>query len=216
MHREQPFVIVICGATGVGKSTLSRRLASALGIAHILSGDLLRAALRATSADPASPIHFSSYSVPAADGSLPVDEASIIEGYERQTEQVVKASASAIRWGLSEGWALLAEGVHLGAGRLSQALADLDVPVLELTLHIEDEHVHSRRISDRAEKSARAKNLDRFACIRAIQQHLVELAHDAATPIIEVSDSDQALREAIWHVSQDLSHVFDRADHPAL
>ena len=87
----RPIVVLIGGATGVGKSTVATKLAARLGITRVIPTDTVREVMRTfMPAMQAPELHSSSFEVGGGAGQL-------IDGFLRQSRSV--AAGSTVWWG---------------------------------------------------------------------------------------------------------------------
>ena len=121
-ERRIPLVIVIGGATAVGKSTVASNLAFRLGIRHVFGTDIVREAMRSVIAPDLIPeLHASSYNawkyLRPWKTRLP-DKVSL--GFGGQARHVMAGVEGIVERGLTEGISLIIEGVHACPQLLSQ------------------------------------------------------------------------------------------------
>lgn len=197
---RRPIVISICGAPGVGKSTIATRLAVRLGITRIVTTDTIREVLRTVIPDAVLPeLHASSYELVSLDSAMP------FAGFDRQSAAVAAAANAVVARLCTEQRSTVVEGIHVSPGLLSRTAAGHPtVPVIIERLIIEpDEDVHRERLLHRshAEPLRRgALSLAEFPTIRAIQDHLIEQAVASEVPIISpagLADLTQSIVDEI-------------------
>jgi 2-phosphoglycerate kinase len=207
---ERPIVILIGGAPGVGKSTLAAELAYRLGIPRLVSSDSLRQALRSLISPELSPaLHRSSFSaweaelLPGERASAAPERKRVIRGFQRQVQQLATALFAVVSRNIEESTSVVLEGIHLVPGftpveRFSGAT------VVELVFVVSDPEVHRNHFSTREAKTdARrsSKNyLEHFAEIRILQDFILGRAEEEGVPVIEATDVDAAVDQAVEHV----------------
>ena len=185
VHR--PVVLSMCGAPGVGKSTISTRLAVRLEITRIVTTDTIREVLRTVIPQAVLPeLHASSFELVDLDAALP------FSGYERQNRAVSAAISAVVTRLCVEQRSSVVEGVHVAPGFLSEALSSHPTrPVVIERLIVEpDVAIHRERLAYRshAEPLRRGDRLlTEFDTIRAIQEHLMEAALAHGVPVIDPS-----------------------------
>ena len=106
MSQVAPRLLILAGATGVGKSTAAREIAAASGFSRILSTDAIREIMRTcidVDEDPA--LHRSSFS--RGENGEPVID------WQRTCESVEPGITATIERARREGIDLLIEGVHI-------------------------------------------------------------------------------------------------------
>ena len=119
---DRPLIILIGGATGVGKSTLATQLAHRLGITRVIGTDMVRQVMRAFFAAELMPaIHFSSFDAAAA-VRVPVPrETDLSSGLHRADQGRLGGHRGAGRRGIEEEQRMVIEGVHLVPGFLDRS-----------------------------------------------------------------------------------------------
>ncbi|HEY2542721.1 MAG TPA: hypothetical protein VGH92_06670 [Gaiellaceae bacterium] len=196
---ERPFVILIGGATGTGKSTVATEVAYKLGITRLTSTDSIRQTLRAFFSHEFMPtIHHSSFS---AGEALPDADDPLVAGFLEQSRTVLVGVQASIDRALQEGWSIIFEGVHLVPGLLP-VHADNAV-VCQIVLSIDDETEHAQHFFSRNEGSERplTSYLDHFSEIRRLQTFIVGRAEREGVPVIENVNAEDTSAEVIDFVS---------------
>ena len=196
-HLHRPLILMICGATGVGKSTLATMLAHRLGVTRVTATDMVRQVLRAFFSNQFMPaVHHSSFD---ADHGVRINTTSgdaLISGFERQVEQVSVGINALIERAAIERTSLVIEGVHCVPGAID-GLAQLDAVVVQVVVAIDDEELHKSHFLARGNSQRRAveRYLGAFGRIRRLQQYVVDRARSEGVPVIENSSLDAALAE---------------------
>jgi len=205
---DRPFVIVISGAPGVGKSTITTRLAVRLGVRRIVMTDTIREVLRTVIPDTVlAELHTSTHESAAAfhPGDPPLG------GFHRQAHAVGAATAAVATRVATERRNAIFEGVHMIPGRLTQQLARHEARpiVVEALLTLEDQDTHRAHLVNRSrsEPGRRGdRHLRNFDNIRVIQQSLREFAEEASVPQFDVAvsyDLTQHIVDAIVARAED-------------
>lgn len=190
--REQktPLVIIIGGATAVGKSTVASTLAFRFGIRHVFGTDIVREAMRSVIAPDLIPeLHASSFTVwkhLALWPTLTKERVSL--GFEEQARHVMGGIEGIVERALQEGISLIVEGVHVCPRLISKHL--LEKPnVIAVFLKLSEEDAHLSRIFARSQNVVvirpAAKYIAHFADIRQIQDYIVDQAEKCSLPVIE-------------------------------
>ena len=115
---ETPLIVLIGGATGVGKSTLATELAHRLGITRVISTDMVRQTMRAFFAPELMPaIHTSSFDAASA-VRVPVPRETDLSkvGFMEQTKAVSVGIEAIVARGIDEAQRMVIEGVHVVPG----------------------------------------------------------------------------------------------------
>ena len=163
-----PRLLIICGTSGVGKSTMSTSLASSLGLAKIASTDTIREVLRTQISSTARPaLHRSSFE--PAGGSAAEDW--------KETVQALSGGVLAvIERAISKGTDLLLEGVHYVPNKeVIDLWREAGGVAIGVVLYVSSEERHRGMIANREKHNGKKVdhylgNLDR---IREIQEELV-------------------------------------------
>jgi 2-phosphoglycerate kinase len=182
---RRPIVVALCGAPGVGKSTIGTRLALRLDITRIVTTDTIREVLRTVIPDTVLPeLHASSFELVELESAAP------FSGFDRQSRAVAAASTAVVTRLATEQRSSIVEGVHVPPGYLSgSASGHATRPVVIERLLVEpNADLHRERLAHRshAEPLRRGQRmLDEFTTVRAIQEHLAEQARANGIRIID-------------------------------
>lgn len=183
MSTVAPRLLILAGATGVGKSTAAREIAASSGFSRILSTDAIREIMRTcidVDEDPA--LHRSSFS--RGENGEPVID------WQRTCESVEPGISATIERARREGIDLLIEGVHIvPSDRLLRAWRDGGGIAVGLLMQVESEEKHRDMLKSRDAHSYRRADryLAGFDRIRRIQEGLQERAKIASWPVVDPS-----------------------------
>ncbi len=197
----RPLVILIGGATGVGKSTIATQLAARLGITRVIPTDAIREVMRAMLSDDMLPtLHASSFDTDRLVlKPVPRDADPVVIGYREQAAAVAVGIKALVRRAIMEGTDLILEGAHIAPG-----LVDLDelerAVVVSFLVTVDDEELHRSHFVRRAH-DARGRPMDRylehFDHIRTIQRYVTTLALEHGMPIVPSYSLDATLAQVI-------------------
>ena len=199
---EKPIVILIGGATGVGKSTLATQVAHRLGVTRLTSSDSVRQVMRAFFSEELMPaIHYSSFEAAKA---VRLDMARGVNrdlaGYIEQVEKVSVGINAIIERSIREGTRMVLEGAHIVPGYLNEEHWH-DAIVIQMVLIVKDEDHHKSHffVRDQETDGVRSlkKYLDNIEKIRLVQRYLVERAGKAGVPVIDNQSIDDAVAMAM-------------------
>ena len=178
-------LLVITGTSGVGKSTLSARVASSLGFSKIVSTDTIRETLRTQFDREQIPaLHRSSFE-PAGSG--------VIEDWHQTVAVLNQAVRAVVRRAAAKSSDLVLEGVHIIPGeeileewRNSGGLAS------GVVLRVDDERTHQNFIRSREKHNSKGIShyLDNLDRIREIQDSMVSEAEDSGWLSLDASVDD--------------------------
>ncbi|MFX1518869.1 MAG: 2-phosphoglycerate kinase [Promethearchaeota archaeon] len=200
--RYEPLIVLIGGATGIGKSTIALNLAARLAISHIVGTDTIREVMRKVLSPELVPsLHSSSY---AAHESMkeyvsPIYN-KIIIGFEEQARLVVSGIESVIDRALTEGISIIIDGVHILPSIIDPKI--LKSPnIIPVFLYLSNAETHMKRFHERAKTKVMRKPLedylDHFDGIRTIQDHLLEQARLHGIPSIENILIETTIRQVL-------------------
>jgi 2-phosphoglycerate kinase len=202
-----PLVLLIGGATGVGKSTIATQLAARLGIVRVVATDAIREVMRALFSRELMPtLYTSSFDADSALREPPTRGTDkVVVGFREQTAAVTVGLDALIDRARLEGTSVIIEGAHVVPGffdlesRKEQILA---VPVI---ITVDDDDVHrshftARSIDVGARPSARYSA--GFENIRRVQRYIKSQALSHGVPVIRNYNLDQALAAVIDLVVQ--------------
>jgi 2-phosphoglycerate kinase len=199
---ETPLIVLIGGATGVGKSTLATELAHRLGITRVISTDMVRQTMRAFFAPELMPaIHTSSFDASAAVRvPMPRDTDLTRVGFIEQTKAISVGIEAIVQRGIDEGQQMVVEGVHLVPGFLDRARWG-EAIVLEFVLAVGDRTRHRSNFTVRDWETGGLRPLQRyvehFAEIRRIQKYIVGRAEAQGVPVVDAPSLDESLSEVL-------------------
>ncbi len=178
---KAPRLLLISGATGVGKTTLAKEVAHTLGFDRIVSSDTVREVLRSTTTPGSHPaLHRSTFST-GATGDAVTDWVDACAAVEPGLEAVVSRARR-------EGMDLVLEGAHvLPSNRLLTEWRDQGGVALGVALVIDNKRVHCERIEERETHSHRgaARYLAGLDRIREIQDGLLVRAKGSTWKVID-------------------------------
>ncbi|MDK2782558.1 MAG: 2-phosphoglycerate kinase [Thermococcaceae archaeon] len=199
---KYPMIILLGGATGVGKSTLATELAFRLGIRTILGTDTVREVMRKIISKELLPsIHTSSFLAWKELRNLPKDVDPLIYGFESQVRYVTVGINAVVERSYREGFNTIIEGIHLVPGYVS--LNDRSFMYLITVKNLE---ALEARFYERARYSLRpaeyyVKNIDN---IMRIQEYLIEKAKEYGIPIIENIELEQSINSIMNNLMEEI------------
>lgn len=214
---QVPLIILIGGATGVGKSTVATQLANRLGITRVVSTDAVREVLRSALTEGMFPtLYASSFQADeAVQQPIPHSGDRLIIGFREQAATVAVGAQALIDRAIAEGTDMILEGAHLVPGFLSE-VDSRDAVIVPLLITIEDEELHRSHFYART-REARGRPgrryLENFKKIRRIQKYMVSSALMREVPTIEHYDLDATLSQMIDHVITKALEAVERGAH---
>ncbi|RAP53595.1 MAG: 2-phosphoglycerate kinase [Methanosphaera sp. rholeuAM270] len=202
---EDPLIILIGGASGIGTSSISFELASKLGIKNLLSTDMIREVMRKIVSKELCPTIFES-SYTAADSlrtPAPPEFDKTLLGFKDHVETVSVGINGVIERSIKEGISIVIEGVHIVPGFISEDL--LNTPnVYMFILSLSDEKIHKGRFYSRCRQLWARRPLKRyiehFTDIRKTHGYIIGEAKVNHVPIIENVDVTTTIDMIIEHI----------------
>ncbi|HEX6262853.1 MAG TPA: 2-phosphoglycerate kinase, partial [Actinomycetota bacterium] len=171
---DVPIVIVIGGATGVGKSTIATQIAARMGIVRVVPTDAVREVMRALFSRELMPtLYTSSFDAGEAlrESSSRQAERTVV-GFREQTSAVALGVRKLIERAAMEGTSTIIEGAHVVPGFLDTSTFEDGVLLVPLVVVVEDEDVHRNNFVVRSSDSAArpmGRYLENFENIRRVQ-----------------------------------------------
>jgi 2-phosphoglycerate kinase len=199
---DAPLVIMIGGATGVGKSTIATQLAVRLGIVRVVATDAIREVMRALFTSELMPtLYTSSFE---ADSALreppprPLDR--VIVGFREQTAAVAVGIRALVERAAVEGTSIVIEGAHVVPGFFDLEAYEGRVLGVPLVVSVDDEDLHRSHFAVRSNDSS-SRPFERYAQgfpnIRRVQKYIKSQALTHNVPVVPNYSLDQALAAII-------------------
>ena len=199
---DAPLVIMIGGATGVGKSTIATQLAVRLGIVRVVATDAIREVMRALFTSELMPtLYTSSFE---ADSALreppprPLDR--VIVGFREQTAAVAVGIRALVERAAVEGTSIVIEGAHVVPGFFDLEAFEGRVLAVPVVVTVDDEDRHRSHFAVRSiDASSRPfeRYVQGFPNIRRVQKYIKSQALSHNVPVIPNYSLDQALAAVI-------------------
>lgn len=213
---DRPLLLLICGAVGTGKSSITTELSHQLGIVRTQSTDMLREVMRSMVSDTLLPVlHRSSFQAWRA---LPIDdiksrdhEQMVADGYRAQTELVSLACEAVLNRASTESAALILEGIHAHPNLLSRVPEDGEPIALHATLAVVKPKELRRRLRGRSNtepKRAAKRYMKSFDDIWALQATVLGEAEKHETAIILNHNMETAVLQIVNTINHKLSEHF--------
>jgi 2-phosphoglycerate kinase len=197
-----PLVLLIGGATGVGKSTIATQLAARLGIVRVVATDAIREVMRAMFSPELMPtLYTSSFEADTALREPPTRESdALVVGFREQTAAVAVGLNALIERAALEGTSIVIEGAHVVPGFFDvESIAEriLAVPVV---ITVEDDDTHRSHFVARG-NDVISRPAQRYGAgfdnIRRLQRYVKSQALSHGVPIIPNYSFDQVLASVI-------------------
>lgn len=204
---DVPLVVLIGGATGVGKSTIATQLAARLGIVRVVATDAVREVMRSMFSPELMPtLHTSSFQADTALLEPPTRESeALIVGFREQTAAVSVGVNALIERAALEGTSIILEGAHIVPGFFDTDRFADRILAVSFVVGVQDEVRHMLHFAAR-ENSVASRPAKRysegFTNIRRIQRYVQSqaVAHDV--PVLDNLSFDSTIAAAIDLVMQ--------------
>jgi len=195
---DVPLVILIGGATGVGKSTIATQLAARFGIVRVVATDAIREVMRSMLSEELMPtLHVSSFQADEALREAPTKAAdAVILGFREQTAAVSVGVDALIERAAAEGTGIVIEGAHIVPGFFDVETDGERILAVPFVVGVDDEERHRSHFGARedavASRPAQRYELG-FENIRKLQRWVKSQALSHGVPVIPNYSFDQAI-----------------------
>jgi 2-phosphoglycerate kinase len=199
---EVPLVLLIGGATGVGKSTIATQLAARLGIVRLVATDAIREVMRGLFTQELMPtLYTSSFNADEALREPPPRSADkVVVGFREQTAAVSVGIQALIGRAAEEGTSVIIEGAHIVPGFVDLEPWHDRVLAVPVIVTVDDEDLHRGHFVVRGRETP-TRPLDRyqkgFANIRKVQKYIKSQALTHGVQVIPNYSLDQAIAAVI-------------------
>ncbi len=215
---DRPVIILLGGATGVGKTSIALEVAHRLGIGRVLSTDSIRQIMRIMLSPELVPaLHASSYDAHATLSSSAPGEDPVIAGFDAQASTVSVGVRASMDRAVAENASLVLDGVSIVPGLIDLQAYESRADVFFLVIATLDEEALRSRFAARAESAKERpaqRYLENVESILEIQDHFLEQADRHDVPIVDNVSLDRSVLFIIRHVTEALRKRgdFDAAD----
>ncbi len=195
---EKPVIILLGGATGVGKTSLAVEVAHRLGIHRVLSTDSIRQVMRMMLSPELMPaIHASSYDAYRSLASMTdtsVDP--VIEGFKQQTSVVAVGVQAMMDRAINENSSMVLDGVSIVPSMIDlDAYRDSAHVIFIMVAALDEESIKSRFETRAKDQILRKPHLyiENIDSILKIQDYLLQLADQQDVPIVHNKSFDRSV-----------------------
>jgi 2-phosphoglycerate kinase len=212
-----PLIILVGGATGTGKSTVTSALAYRLDIVRTQSTDMMREIIRCYLAPHVVPtLAYSSFAawrgLPAAqlpEGQRATDNP-VIAGFLSQFGTVKVALEATISRAVEERHDLIVDGVHVLPTELDLGRAATKAVVVPIMLAVTTKQQLATQLVERGRQQPEreaSRYLEHLDAIWELQVYLLGLADQRRIPIVGNWSLDDTLREILLEINR---HIVER------
>lgn len=202
---NRPIIILIGGATGVGKSTIATMMASRLGITRQVSTDIVREVMRSSLAPSLVPTLYTSSFKAFESLQLPLPDETdkVILGFLEQSAAVWVGVKGLIERAVVERTNFIIEGAHVVPGIIEPAVFG-DAIVVQMVIAVTDESQHRSHFEMREVETEGTRPLERylenFSSIRRIQDYVLALAEKEKVSVFTSYSIDATVGTIIEYV----------------
>jgi 2-phosphoglycerate kinase len=199
---DKPLVVLLGGATGVGKSTIATMLAGRLGVTRVIPTDAVREVMRSMFTEELFPtLHTSSFDTARlVRQPLATDADPLIVGFREQVAAVAVGVQALIARAAEEGTDVIIEGAHIVPGFLDLAPLHGKAVVVPLVVTVEDEELHRSHFLARNTEGANrppSRYLEQFDDIRKLHRYTRSMAMKHGVPVVPSYSLDATLASVI-------------------
>lgn len=213
---EKPIVILIGGATGVGKSTIATILASRLNINRVASTDAIREVMRASVSEKLiRPLRGSSYSAYKNLTLPPSGVEPVILGFREQVLAVSVGIEAIIERNIVEKSDAIIEGAHVVPGYLNNINEYSSKAIIQqIVISVPDKEVHKEHFTKRTVETQGSRPMEKYIKhldkILIIQNYIEKLAKNENVRIIENYNLDNVVNEVMELIFQRVKSEFSK------
>jgi 2-phosphoglycerate kinase len=199
---DVPLVILIGGATGVGKSTIATQLATRLGIVRVVATDAVREVMRAMLSPELSPtLHTSSFEADTALREPPTPSSdALILGFREQTAAVSVGVNAIIERAALERSSVVIEGAHIVPGFFDVMTHGDRMVAVPFIIGVDDEERHLSHFAarqDAVDARPARRYAEGFTNIRRLQRYVIDRALSHGVPVIPNHSFDQSIAAVV-------------------
>jgi 2-phosphoglycerate kinase len=213
---EKPIIILIGGATGVGKSTIATILASRLNINRVASTDAIREVMRASVSEKLiRPLRGSSYNAYKNLTLPPSGVEPVILGFREQVLAVSVGIEAIIERNIVEKSDSIIEGAHVVPGYLNNINEYSSKAIIQqIVISVPDKEVHKEHFTKRTVETQGSRPMEKYIKhldkILIIQNYIEKLAKNENVRIIENYNLDNVVNKVLELIFQRVKSEFSK------
>lgn len=204
-RQHKPLVILISGASGVGKTSVGLALANLLKISRVTSTDAIRQIMRLMISPELMPaLHASSFSAWQHTGAeLSGEHPPVVQAFREQAVRVGVGVRAMIERAIEEHVSLVIDGVHLLPDLIDVSAYRDRAIFIWMILYLDDKKRYAERFEFRSEEAAQrpshryVENLD---AILKIQRHILDVGEAHRLIAVENANFDEAVQSLSMHI----------------
>lgn len=194
-----PLVVLIGGASGVGKTTAAVALANLLNISRMTSTDEIRQVMRLMIARDLMPtVHVSSYEAwETVTVPLPSNADPVIYAFREQATRINVGVRAVVERTIAENVDLVVDGVHLLPDLCNLKGCEKRAIIVRANLYLSDPQAYVERFETRGKRASRRpqhRYIEHLDKIIQIQEHILEVGEAFGVPAYENTDLDESVQ----------------------
>ena len=206
-------IVLVGGATGVGKSTIATIIANRLNITRIASTDAIREVMRASVSEKLiRPLRGSSYNAYMNLTLPPTGVDPVILGFREQVLAVNVGIEAIIKRSVEEKSDIVIEGAHVVPGYLNISEYSKGAIVQQIVISVPDSEILKGHFTKRTMETQGARPMKRYIehldKIIMIQDYIEELAKKHDIKIIQNYNLDNTVNEVLELIFQRVKKEF--------
>ena len=203
---DRPLIVLLGGASGVGKTTLAVGLANILNIPRVVSTDDIRQIMRLMFSPELMPaLYASSYTVSDMLLTDSLDSEPVITGFRAQAKLINVGVQAILDRAVSENTSMIIDGVHLLPDLIELEQYKDSVFLIPIGLVAGDQDMYEDRFAKR-EQEAPVRNKHKYLAhlekILKIQQHILDVCTAGNVPVIDTTMVEDGVSMAAMVVAE--------------
>ena len=201
----KPLIVLLGGASGVGKTSVGVAVASRLRISRVSSTDEIRQVMRLMIAPDLMPaLHASSFAASEhLSAPLPPKQDPAVYAFREQATHVCVGVRATIERAIDENVSLIVDGVHLLPDLLGVESFGKKALFIWMNLYLPDREPYVDRFeqrSDQAKRRPQHRYLKYLEQILKIQDHILEVGAAHNVPAVENAEFDETVQFITLHI----------------
>ena len=204
-RQHKPLVILISGASGVGKTSVGLVLANQLKISHVASTDAIRQIMRLMISPELMPaLHTSSFSAWKHTGAeLGGEHPPVVQAFREQAVRVGVGVRAMIERAVEEHANLVIDGVHLLPDLIDLSAYKDQATFIWMILYLDDKKHYAERFEFRSEEATQRSShhyVENLDAILEIQQHILEVGEAHRIMAVENANFEETVQSLSAHI----------------
>ncbi len=204
-RQHKPLILLISGASGVGKTSVGLALANLLKISRVASTDAIRQIMRLMISSELMPaLHASSFSAWQHTGAeLSNEHLPVVQAFREQAVRVGVGVRAMIERAIEEHVSLVIDGVHLLPDLIDLGAYKNQATFVWMILYVDDKKHYAERFEFRSEEAtqrASHRYVENLDAILQIQQHILEVGKAHRMIAVENANFDETVQSLSTHI----------------